>query len=359
MSNPSQSHRARQGLVAPVPADPGGVLGPTPGAARGPRWRTSSRGLYVPADVPTTSHQRTLEASAVLRDDEAVTGWAALDWVGARWFDGTTDGATHRDVDLVARRHIAAQPGCVVSQEFLHPAEIVVVDGVPLTAHVRSVTFEMRYAGGLGDAVVALDMACYSDLVSISRGGGVHRCAGAGDRHPAGARRGRRKPTRTRGRRARRRCAGYGPGGLDCPGRCATPPSSPSTGVHVGTPDLIDPAAGAAWGSTTGLDHLSLVGASTDDRSRSAAYPRPRARGRDDGCHATGRPRRLHVACSRQPRAVARDLAAGCGPSTRRCGGRRRDGRPAAGTRRPGEAPLPPLPQGRLSPSGAPPGGPG
>lgn len=38
-------------VVVRVSADPGGVTGPTPDIARGRRWRTSSRGLYVPADV--------------------------------------------------------------------------------------------------------------------------------------------------------------------------------------------------------------------------------------------------------------------------------------------------------------------
>ena len=244
------------------------MLGPTPGAARGPRWRTSSRGLYVPADVPTTSHQRTLEASAVLRDDEAVTGWAALDWVGARWFDGTTDGVTHRDVDLVARRHIAAQPGWVVSQEFLHPAEIVVVDGVPLTSHVRSVTYEMRYAGGLGDAVVALDMACYSDLVSISEVAayvsalgpvtGIQQArdaAAEADENSWSPR-----ETKMRGVWTRR-------AGLPRP-LCNTPVFT-LDGVHVGTPDLISPQLGLL-GLYNGADHLTLVGASTDEKQESA-----------------------------------------------------------------------------------------
>ena len=55
-----------------------------------------------------------------------------------------------------------------MSQEFLDPCEIVMVDDLAVTPAVRSVVFEMRRAASLGDAVVALDMACYSDLVSIA-----------------------------------------------------------------------------------------------------------------------------------------------------------------------------------------------
>ena len=52
------------GLVRPVRVDPTGITGPTPHQARGPSWRRTSHGFYVPAgtgsDLP---EQRILEAS--------------------------------------------------------------------------------------------------------------------------------------------------------------------------------------------------------------------------------------------------------------------------------------------------------
>ena len=125
----------------------------------------------MPSRVEVTAQQRIVEAAALLREGEAVTGWAALQWLGCPWFDGTLGGVAQRDVTVVARRHLSRQRGIAVSQEFLHPDEIAVVDGVPVTAAVRSVVFEMRYAARLGDAVVALDMGCYSDLVSVAEVG--------------------------------------------------------------------------------------------------------------------------------------------------------------------------------------------
>lgn len=268
MFTPPPFHEARPGLVAPVPADPRGVAGPTPGAARGPRWRTTSRGLFVPAGVPMTSNQRTLEASAVLRDEEAVTGWAALDWVKARWFDGTTDGATLRNVDLVTRRHIAAQPGFVVSQEFLHPDEIVQVDGVPITTHVRSVTYEMRHAAGLGDAVVALDMACYSDLVSIDEVAAYVEALGpvTGIQQArdavAEADENSWSPRETKMRGVWTKRAGL-------PRPLCNAPVFTLDGVHVATPDLFSPELGLL-GLYNGSDHLTLVGAAADQKQESA-----------------------------------------------------------------------------------------
>lgn len=217
----------------------------------------------MPAHVPVSSHQRTLEASAVLGTDEAVTGWAALDWQRARWFDGTVDGSTLRDVPLAARRHLLAQPGFSVSQEFLHPDEIIVVDGVPVTLAVRSVTFEMRYARGLAAAVEAIDMACYSDLVSIEEVSayvddlgpvtGIQQARDAlteADENSWSPR-----ETRLRGvwtqRAALRR-------------PLTNRPVFTDEGRHVGTPDLIDPVTGLV-GLYHGDTHLSLVGASKDN----------------------------------------------------------------------------------------------
>jgi hypothetical protein len=266
---PPPFHPGRPGLVAPVKVDPSGRAGPTRGQARGRRWRRSTRGLVVPSDVAVTTEQRTLEASAVLIEDEAVTGWAALNWQGARWFDGTSDGVERRDVPLVARRHLLTQSGFSVSQEFLNPGEIVDVDDLPITTAVRSVVFEMRRAACLGDAVVALDMACYSDLVSIaevsayvSQLGPVTGIQQARDAlTEADENSWSPRESQMRGVWTRR-------AGLTRP--LCNAPVFTTDGRHVGTPDLVDPHIGLL-GLYNGRDHLTLVGAS-NDRDQEAAY---------------------------------------------------------------------------------------
>lgn len=198
----------------------------------------------------------------MLGEDEAVTGWAALHWAGAAWFDGTADGVALREVPLVARRHLRAQPGFSVSQEFLHPREIEVVDGLPMTRAVRSLTFEMRYADGLGAAIECLDMACYADLVSIAEVTayvaqlgpvtGIQQARDAlaeADENSWSPR-----ESQLRGVWTRR-------AGLPRP-RCNVPVFT-LDGRHVGTPDLIDPLSGLV-GLYHGDTHLSLVGASGD-----------------------------------------------------------------------------------------------
>jgi len=159
---------AGSGLFVPVRRDPRGRTGPTPWAARGPLWRASSRGHYVPARVERTTDQRILEAAATLPDHGGVTGWAALRWRRAPWFEGNGANGLLRPVPLVtAGSHIRAQPGIAVSKERLDPADLEVVRRVSLTTAVRSVWFEMRYAYDEVDAAVALSMAAYSDLVSV------------------------------------------------------------------------------------------------------------------------------------------------------------------------------------------------
>ena len=261
---PPPFHERRPGLVAPVRVDPEGVAGPTRGEARGPHWRRTGYGFYVPAGVVASPQQRTIEAAVVLRDDEAVTGWAALSWEGAAWFDGTRSGRDPRPVTLVVRRHVIGQVGASISQEFLNPGHITVVDGLSLTSRVRSVTYEMRYATGLGAAVEAIDMACYSDLVSLAEVAAYVRQLGpvTGIQQArdaiAEADENSWSPRETGMRGVWTRLAG-----LPRP-RCNVPVFT-LDGRHVGTPDLIDPATGLV-GLYHGDSHLSLVGASKDNR---------------------------------------------------------------------------------------------
>jgi len=89
--------------------------------------------------------------------------------MGGRWFDGLGAGMLERPVTLVtAGDDIRAQPGIAVSAERLDPTLITVVDGVRVTVPVRSADFEMRYAEELRTAVQVLDMAAFSDLVSLA-----------------------------------------------------------------------------------------------------------------------------------------------------------------------------------------------
>jgi len=163
-------HPNRPGLVAPVRLDAKGRSGPTRVQARGSGWRRSSTGLYVPSEVSDdVPAQRIVEAAARIPSYGAVTGWAAVHWWGGAWSDGLeSDGSTRRPVCLATGGiTISRGQGVQISEEGLDPDEITVHDGLRVTTALRAVAFEMRYAPSDRQAVVVLDMAAYSDLVSV------------------------------------------------------------------------------------------------------------------------------------------------------------------------------------------------
>lgn len=247
-------------VVVPVPLDPHGRTGPTRGQAQGPKWRQSSWGLHVPADVDPTVDQRVVEAAAALPADwGGVTGWAALAWAGGRWFDGTPwGGGPVRPVTLAigGNRWARPQPTFRTTEERLAPSDLIMVDGVRMTTAVRSVCFEMRYAKDARDAATTLSMACYDDLVSIDEAAayaatlrgwtGIPLCRD--DALPI-AYENAWSPREVFMAHVWTLDAGLGPVLLNAPlfGR---------GGVHLGTPDLIDPVAGVLGQYDGGL-HLA------------------------------------------------------------------------------------------------------
>lgn len=253
---PPEFHPSRPGLVAPVRLDPSGAAGPTVAQARGPGWRRTSYGYYVPSYVDgEVVEQRILEASAVLPSYGGVTGWAALRWMGAHWFSGLGPGGVELPVCLATGATvIREQPGIQPSTERLDPRDLTSHDGLRLTSAVRSVCFEMRYAPSERRAVVDLDMAAYSDLVSIaelrefadrhSGWTGIPQCRSAlphADENSWSP------------REVMMRSVWTMDAGLPRP--LCNVPIFDRTGRHVGTPDLLDPLAGVI-GEYDGSLHL-------------------------------------------------------------------------------------------------------
>lgn len=161
----------RASVVWPARIDPAGVSGPTRGQARRSRWRASSRGHHVPADVERTPEQRIAEARPLLpRPFAAVTGWAALRWLGSAWLDGSGPRRDELlDVEVVTGGlHARSQHGFAISEERLSWSDLIEVDGLRITRPERSVCFMMRYASSVREAVRVLDLAAYNDLVSIA-----------------------------------------------------------------------------------------------------------------------------------------------------------------------------------------------
>jgi hypothetical protein len=117
--------------------------------------------------TPTTVEQRIVEAAAVLPSYGAVTGWAALRWLGGSWFDGVDRAGSDLPITLALMdSSIRPQSGIAISEERLDPRQICAHAGIRVTSATYALLWEIRHAHNDLPAVVAADMAAYDDLVS-------------------------------------------------------------------------------------------------------------------------------------------------------------------------------------------------
>lgn len=144
-------------------------LGPADASGR---WRRTTHGFYVPADVLDVQvEQRILEQSMRIWRTGAVTGWAALRLHGANFFGGLArDGRTRLPVPIAAGDdRLEPHHEITRSREPLDPAEVVLRHGVRCTDVQRALFDEMRRLEDRREAAVAMDMAAAADLTSITR----------------------------------------------------------------------------------------------------------------------------------------------------------------------------------------------
>jgi hypothetical protein len=126
--------------------------------------------------------QRIVEASYRVPGSGRITGWAALRWLGGRWFDGTGPDGSTLDVPVtMVTAHRSHTPGVRYTKERLRPDELTTSDGLTVTTAVRSVMFEARHADCLdGHGLLQRPGVPGRDQQGRRREQGV-------DRHPAGA----------------------------------------------------------------------------------------------------------------------------------------------------------------------------
>jgi hypothetical protein len=165
---PKAPHPGR--LVLPVRVDPTGENGPTAAQARGPNWRRTSHGFYVPAttrdDLP---EQRIAEASVRLPAQARITGWAACRLSGANFFDGLDrDGRTPLGVPVsvgprgqMAKRGLKVVYWPIPEEHHATRHGLATVDALWATADAA------RLASSFVEAVVVVDMMCAAEIVSI------------------------------------------------------------------------------------------------------------------------------------------------------------------------------------------------
>ncbi len=164
-------------LFLPVPVDPTGVTGPTRSQASragqpGSPWRRSSKAGYVPAHLdPQVPEQWVVEKAALLPAGGAVTGWAALRLLSARFCDGRTLAGETLPVPLAVGPGQARRPVAGVRwlQDRISRDEVWIRCDTPVAMPERAVFDAMRLAPDLRHAVVELEMAIAAELTSLRR----------------------------------------------------------------------------------------------------------------------------------------------------------------------------------------------
>lgn len=160
------------GLVRPRRVDPTGRDGPTRGQARGPGWRRTGPGLYVPAQTSSDLvEQRILEQATRAGADSVVTGWAALRLGGGGFFDGLArDGVTRLPVTVAANRSRVRSSGNIsVTEDRVPEDEITLLHGMRCAVAERALYDEMQRLGELREMAVAAGAAYAAKLTSIHR----------------------------------------------------------------------------------------------------------------------------------------------------------------------------------------------
>lgn len=160
------------GLVPPIRVDPLRRTGPSRGQARGPGWRKTGPGLFVPSDVSDTLvEQRILEAWAHAGSDAVVTGWAALRLHGGGFFDGLDrDGRTRLAVPVAANgSRVRATDRISMVEDRVPPDEVVEIHGIRCATVERALYDEMQRIGEVREMAVAAGAAYAAQLTSIKR----------------------------------------------------------------------------------------------------------------------------------------------------------------------------------------------
>ncbi len=166
--SPVAAHPGR--LVLPVRIDPTGQAGPTPGQARGPFWRRTSQGFYVPVDTRhDVPEQRIAEASVRLPTGGRITGWAAGRLSGASLFDGLDrDGRTLLGVPVCVGSHgRLATSGLRVAHWPVPVEHRATRHGLATVSELWATADAAKLASSFIEAVVVVDMMCAAELVSI------------------------------------------------------------------------------------------------------------------------------------------------------------------------------------------------
>jgi hypothetical protein len=138
-------------------------LGVSPDELRGPRWRQPFHGVHAPV-VDDEDHplQRIQDAAALVPPGGALAGWAAGHQLGAHDLDGRgRSGHDQERIMIVVPLscHPAPRPGIQFVRSALGDGDLVEIDGIRVTAAVRT-CFDVARSSSVEEGLVGADIIC-------------------------------------------------------------------------------------------------------------------------------------------------------------------------------------------------------
>lgn len=124
--------------------------------------------MYVPSSVDgSVVEQRIVEQGARMPAYGAVTGWPALRWHGAAYFDGLGYEREELPVPLVVDSGIRPDPRFTQTETQLAPTEWSVVDGLAVATVQRALFDEVCRLTSDREGATAISMTAAARLISV------------------------------------------------------------------------------------------------------------------------------------------------------------------------------------------------
>ena len=142
---------------------------------RGPRWRATRRGFYVPAQSPDEvllPTQRILDVAPDSGDRAVLAGWAAAFVAGVDSLDGLDPMTmTPEPVDITLLEDVGRRGSARIRyhREVLPPSDQHTSRGIRVTSGDRTTFDGARWATNLAEAVAFADACAHHGLVAPSR----------------------------------------------------------------------------------------------------------------------------------------------------------------------------------------------
>jgi hypothetical protein len=124
--------------------------------------------MYVPSSVDEdVVEQRIVEQGARIPGHGAVTGWAALRWRRAAYFDGVGYDGERLPVPLIVDSGIRPDPRFTQTETQLAPSEWEFVDWLAVATTQRALFDEVVRVASVREAAVAISMTAAALLISV------------------------------------------------------------------------------------------------------------------------------------------------------------------------------------------------